>query len=279
VDKPQPKTRFRSTCVTVVACPRTTVHHNVTILSHTSSKLGYIEVLFSRSTTIGLLPIPPANFGPFPYIYSVALPSAISQEIEIFSAFQPPSHNSSSPAFVTLINYFPNVSYLDIRCLSHVVEGKPPIPLSPPLLGQLRISGVYDFGSGFLDQLSELGPAFDEIIFDEPRFVFLPIFERTFNTVGLSVERLGLLDRLEHCTYITLQAEPTVKQTKSNTMFLQTVREAAQKTLSLQGAPGVRYDCEVSRGRSSRSRFLHRLHRHSKGNLRARSLVLRSPGS
>lgn len=125
-------------------------------------------------------------------------------------------------AFVTLINYFPNLSRVDLHRLLHVVDGKPAPPLSRRLLGQLHISGVYvgDFGSGFLDRLSELGLTFDEIVFTEPRSVCARTVERVVDAVGVSVKRLRLLDRLEYSMYITLQAEPTARLTKLNTKFL-----------------------------------------------------------
>ena len=113
------------------------------------------------------------------YLGSVRLPSSIYWATWMFSAFRHTlsqltlgSCDITTCAFVTLINYFPNLNRLDLACPLLKVDAKSPSPLSRPKLGQLRISKVFESGLRLLDRLSELGLAFDEIIFNDE---YLPV--------------------------------------------------------------------------------------------------------
>ena len=131
-------------------------------------------------------------------------------------------------ALVALINYFPNLNRLDLRH-SRKIDDKLIPPLSRPLLGQLYIAQTYE-DLGLLDQLSELGLVFDEILFNSGLRVHTRTLRRIVDGVGVNVERLRLLDPLSRDGMQTpSQAEPTPKLTESNTMFLQTVRKTNQQ--------------------------------------------------
>lgn len=127
-------------------------------------------------------------------------------------------------ALVTLIDYFPNLNRLDLARLSREVEDKSPPLLSCRLLEQLRISEVYQ-DLDILNQLSELGLAFSEIVYSERLLVHLQTLERIVNAVGARAKRLTLLDYLEYCMYMTLELRLAARPTKSNTPFLQSIRK------------------------------------------------------
>jgi hypothetical protein len=141
---------------------------------------------------------------------SMHLPSSISQELQMFSAFRHTLSRLSLKyckvtisALVALINRFPSLNHLD---LSHVskVDGGPAPPLSRPLIGQLRISGFHQDILDLLDQLSGLGSvSFDDIVLTQYPWPRVQNLERIVNAVGVNVKRLRLLSRFEGCTYIT----------------------------------------------------------------------------
>ena len=141
------------------------------------------------------------------FLGSMYLPSTISRKIKIFSAFRHTlsqltlgSCNVAISALITIINYFPNLDRLDLHRL-YEVDGEPAPPLTHPLLGQLRVARLREgrLGLGLVDQLSELGLAFGEIVFTERIFVHARTLERVVNSVGTSIKRLRLLSSLENC--------------------------------------------------------------------------------
>lgn len=105
---------------------------------------------------------------------SSCVPPTTYWPVETFSAFEDTlsqltldSCAVTISSLVTLINHFPNLDRLDLSRLSREVDGEPAPPLSRQLLGQLRIPEVSGDEFGLLDQLSELGLAFDEIVVNE----------------------------------------------------------------------------------------------------------------
>lgn len=115
-------------------------------------------------------------------------------------------------ALTTIINYFPNLNRLDFNCVFRSVDNEPPSPLSRPVLGQLSVYGGYgDLGVSLLDQLSELGLAFDEIIFDERMHVSVRTLQHVVTAVGRSTKRLRLLNYLGDRAYIMPQVEPIAR--------------------------------------------------------------------
>lgn len=204
------------------------------------------------------------------------LPSAISQEIEIFSAFRHTLSRLSLVncivtinALVTLINYFPNLNYLEFNNLFCEADSKPASPLLRPLLGQLRISHFYGGNYGLLDQLSELGLVFDEIVFYDYIFISMLSLERIVNTVGTNAKRLRLLSHFANCKYTSLQVEPAARLTISMPRPLQTKETDLQHFLVAKSSPGIRDPCEVARERNGKPPFFRHLDQHSKGNVRA----------
>ena len=170
-------------------------------------------------------------------LYSLCLPSAISWEVETFSA-----HTLSRLTldgcevtvreFVTIIDYFPNLNCLHTRYLFHKVDGKPPSPLSRPLLGQLRIHELSKEEFVLLGQLSELGLAFEEII------------------VGVGAKRPRLFGTFRGCTCIIPQTGPAVRLTKSTPCSYRQTRRRSHSTLSLPRAPRIRVFYDGPGGRS-----------------------------
>jgi len=134
-------------------------------------------------------------------LFSMHIPSDVSLKLEIFSAFQSTLSRLSLKhcdvtisALITLINYFPNLDHLDLSSLRQGTGGKPTPPLSRPRMSRLHLSELRPEASGILNQLSELGPVFDEVQVVNGRLpARLPALTRIANTVGERVKRLGLL--------------------------------------------------------------------------------------
>ena len=145
--------------------------------------------------------------------------NVISRDIDMFSPFRHTlvrlsleHRNVKIGTFVTLINYFPNLNRLDLSGLFRMEDYEPTPPLSRQLLRELHVRGG-DLDANFLDRLSELGLAFEEIVLNAQPIRVQPV-ERIVNAVGVSVKRLRLLDPLETCMCITLETEPTARRTE-----------------------------------------------------------------
>ena len=144
----------------------------------------------------------------------VCLSSSTAQDVGVFSAFRHSlsrlslsSCDFSVSTLVSLINYFPNLNILDLIRPRSPMDGKLTRPLSRPLLGQLQVSELDEEKSSIFDQLSELGLAFDEIVFDGPSPVSLQTLGHIINTVGARVKCLRLSNPPKKCTHTTLHAE------------------------------------------------------------------------
>ena len=138
---------------------------------------------------------------------SVHIPSDISRQVEMFSAFDALSHLTlkyckvTISALVTLINCFSNLDRLDLNHLLHEMDGKPSSPLSRPLIRKLHLSGFPKDGLGILYQLSELGPAFDELVIDCWSRVPRPILSSIVDSLGINAKCIRLLRFSGMCTY------------------------------------------------------------------------------
>ena len=115
----------------------------------------------------------------------------------------------TSPASSDLPERFPVDNETAIRfdcrnsnlcCLFRQVDGEPLCPRSRSLLRELHISDFHEDGHGILDQLSELGLAFDELVIDGSSQVFLPTLNHIVASLGVNIKRLRLLRTFLICT-------------------------------------------------------------------------------
>jgi len=142
---------------------------------------------------------------------SVHLPLDFSQQVEVFSAFKYTLLRLSLnycevtiSALVTLISCFPNLNHLDLtHLLRHKMDTKIAPPLSRPRVGKLYIAEFYGDLLGLLDQLSELGLAFDEIVVGGRSGVTTYALSRIVNAMGKTVKRLRLPDYFSGRMYLT----------------------------------------------------------------------------
>ena len=211
---------------------------------------------------------------------SVCFVSNTPQDIGMFSAFRHTlsrlSLNSCDftiSTLVSLIDYFPNLNRLDLTRPLSCVNDKPVRPVSRPLLRQLHISEAYEGGFSILDQLSEVGLAFDEIVVDGPSPVSLHTLGRVVDAVGARVRCLKLSNPLETCTYITLQRSPLQGSLNLEPASYRPCEGQTHNSLSLPRAPGIRDPCRESGGRGCRPPFFHHVDEHSKGDIRAHTLI------
>ena len=175
-------------------------------------------------------------------LFSMQIPPYISLRLDIFSAFQSTLSRLSLKhcdvtinALVTLINYFPNLDHLDLSSLWHRTDGNPAPPLSRPRVTRLHLSELRTDALGILNQLSELGPAFDEVQVISGRLpARLPALARIAKTVGKKAKRLGLLrtSKVCRCTRARTRCETHKVGHRSPGRMVRT-------TLSLPRAPGT----------------------------------------
>jgi len=162
---------------------------------------------------------------------SVHLPSDVSHQVEIFSAFR---HTLSRLSFyhcrvtinalVALINYFPNVNCLDLGRPLYM-DDVPAVPLSHLLFPKLHISDCHEDGLGLLDQLSGHGLVFGEVVVDYTSQFRLRTLGRIVGALGVTTKCLRVLPSLAGCMYIT--RESTVRLAELKATLLQTVRDMA----------------------------------------------------
>ena len=181
----------------------------------------------------------------------VHLPSDISQQVGLFSAFRHTLSRLSLDdckitisALGTLINCFPYLNRLDLGRIIHEVDDEPASPVSRPLIEQLYVSEVHWDGMHFFDQMSEIGLGFEEVVFIERPFVRPELVERVADTVGVSVKCLKLLQPLLSCACITRQVGLVARFANSTTTSLQTIGDPA---------PQPRYSLIVENSRNWRS--------------------------
>ena len=73
------------------------------------------------------------------------------------------SFATSFSAFVTLIDYFPNVTTLQLRSFVLEPDTRPIPSLSRPLRGKLHVHDVHDDCSEFFNRFAELDPEYEEL--------------------------------------------------------------------------------------------------------------------
>ena len=104
----------------------------------------------------------------FNFFYSHIL--SPPQQIALFSAFQHTlsisrleSCHVTTNGFVTLINHFPNLSYLRIQTINHIREDEPATPLSRTIFKKLFVFVCLADTVVLLTELSNLGLCFEEV--------------------------------------------------------------------------------------------------------------------
>ena len=143
--------------------------------------------------------------------------SDISERVEIFSVFRHALSRLSlnfchitTPALVTLLNYFSSLDRVDLVYIIDEVDNRPTPPLSHPKIREIHISENYTYISflrssvGIFNQLSELGLQVDEVVVDGGELSApLSRLGRITDTFGVNARRLGLLQPLGKRVYIS----------------------------------------------------------------------------
>lgn len=126
-----------------------------------------------------------------------------SEKIELFSAFKYTLSTISlsgccttKNAFVTLINHFPNLAYLNLRDLDYHKEDEPATPLSRSLFKRLHVTEWSADSLDLLDELAKLGLHFEEVVLPStfPRSTWTAFARRVVGAFGPSTKRLRLLE-------------------------------------------------------------------------------------
>ena len=131
---------------------------------------------------------------------SVHIQSGVPRHVEIFSAFRQTLSQSTLKYRNVTISYFSNLDCLNLRRLFHKVDGEPLCPRFCSLIRKLHISDSHEDGHGILNQLSELGPAFHELVIDGSSQILLPTLSRIVASLGVNIKRLRLLRTFLICT-------------------------------------------------------------------------------
>ena len=97
----------------------------------------------------------------------------------------------TASALVTLVNYFPNLTHLDLDLVSHTVDGHLIPPFSRPLC-KLSIAEIPAFGLGLIGQLMELRPQCDDVTISLHSLKCPSLVHRVIDVVGANVKRLSL---------------------------------------------------------------------------------------
>lgn len=143
---------------------------------------------------------------------SVQVPSDISEQVDMFSAFRHTLSRLSlgncyvtTSALVTLVNYFPRLDRVDLLYLWNGVDDEPAPPISHPPMQELHVSEFYPHRDAFhtFHRLSELGPLFDEVVLEGRSQVLLSELSHIAGTLGVNTKRLRLLQHLAVGAYTT----------------------------------------------------------------------------
>ena len=126
---------------------------------------------------------------------SMHIPSDISRQIEIFSAFRHGLLRLSLQcctvtisALVALLNFFPSLDRLDLHDIMHEADGEPASPLCRPLIRKLHTPRLRKDTLDILVQLSELGSVFEEFEIDGSFSLY--DLNRITNSLGANFKRL-----------------------------------------------------------------------------------------
>jgi len=177
-----------------------------------------LEILQHVRSLYYKIPQPPDSFHPSSNPLHDYLPSLCQLErLTLFSGFLPsPTQIEGYTAFqhtisylslqcctattnglVTLVNYFPNLTHLDLFDLGHLVDVQPIPPFSRPL-EKLSVTEFYDDGGlDLLDQLMALYPQCEEVAVRMNWFPCPSLAQRVVDGVWASVKRLNLGSCLE----------------------------------------------------------------------------------
>jgi len=96
---------------------------------------------------------------------------------------------ATANALVTLVNYFPNLTHLDLCELYHEVDGRPASPFSRPVQ-KLTISKFFE--PDLIDQLMGLQPQCEEITIDTYWYSCPSLTQHVIDGVEASIKRLNL---------------------------------------------------------------------------------------
>ena len=126
------------------------------------------------------------------------------QQLEVFSTFQHSlseislaSCSATKSAFVTLINYFPNLIRLHLRHINYDKEDEPIPPLSRLHFKKLCVSEWSADSLDLIDELSKLGLDFEEVVISEsvfPGASWSEFAKRIVDAFGANTKYLRLLD-------------------------------------------------------------------------------------
>ena len=108
---------------------------------------------------------------------------------------------ASFSAFVTLVDYFPNITTLRLRSSARGSWSQEPVPsLSRPLRGKLHvhtIDGVEPYPSQFFSQLAVLDLEYEELIIDSPLVMEMGFVERVLQISTSTIKVLRLTGRIQ----------------------------------------------------------------------------------
>lgn len=130
---------------------------------------------------------------------SMFLGPEVPQQIELFSAFQHTLTSLflagcyvTSNALITIINYFPGLTDLELQSLTYEAYGLPAPPLSRPLRGKLLIRECTTQCWALFNKLSNPPPELDELCLSSVQMSFF--YDCILGAHGGSVKRLMLRD-------------------------------------------------------------------------------------
>ena len=106
---------------------------------------------------------------------------------------------TSFSAFVTLVDYFPNITTLQLRSFVLKPDEGPVPPLSRPLRGKLHIHRVQSNYLEFLDRFTKLDLEYEELIIDSPYVFMDPKFVERALRISPSTVKFLRLTAVLHC--------------------------------------------------------------------------------
>ena len=95
-------------------------------------------------------------------------------------------------AFVTLVDYFPNITTLELRTFVLESDEGPVSPLSRPLRGKIHIHRGQSNHLEFLDRFAKLDLEYEELVIDSPSFVNRKFVESALRISAHTVKFLSL---------------------------------------------------------------------------------------
>ena len=105
--------------------------------------------------------------------------------------------DTSFSAFVTLVDYFPNVTTLRLGSFSVIPDEGPVPPLSRPLRGTIRLGCSISRCAGFFDRLAKLDPEYEELVLLSPYCAGAVLVESFLRLCARTVKYLRLTTEFE----------------------------------------------------------------------------------